>query len=205
MKLHYPGEKGSAICETDGLVATVYGYRDVPFSDGSGVAKKILVGLCERCGEVVAIPPQSTPAIKAARDKAVVSVEAVLPAVYLDALDLAGYRIAPDLSPDFRKRLLMYYVHRCVADAAAARRLAAGLRAAGAAFREGERSPVRRRLSLKVSPAVAGSIERLMRASGLNRTDLLKALVIQIDRDIVAPARPARLAELRTLAAVATC
>jgi hypothetical protein len=35
MKLHYPGEKGRAVCETDGLASTTFAYRDVPFSDGS--------------------------------------------------------------------------------------------------------------------------------------------------------------------------
>jgi hypothetical protein len=123
MKLHLPGEKGTAICEADGQVSTTFAYRDVPFSDGSGVAKQILVGVCDRCGEVVAIPPQSTPAIKAAREKAGVSVEAVLPAVYLDALDLACYRIDPGVTQEFRKRLLMYYVHRCVGDEEATRRV----------------------------------------------------------------------------------
>jgi len=61
-----PGEKGKAICESDGRVSTTFRYRDVPFSDGSGIAKKILVGVCDRCGKVVAIPPQSTPSIRAA-------------------------------------------------------------------------------------------------------------------------------------------
>jgi hypothetical protein len=205
MKLHFPGEKGSAICEADGLVSTTFAYRDVPFSDGSGVAKQILVGVCDRCGEVVAIPPQSTPAIKAAREKAGVSVEAVLPAVYLDALDLACYRIDPGVTQEFRKRLLLYYVHRCAGDEEATRRVASILREAGGEFREGERSPVRRRLSLKVSRPMARSIERLMEATRLNRTDLFKALVVQIGKDIVEPERPAKLAELRTLAAVAAC
>ena len=66
MKLNMPGEKGKAICESDGRVSTTFRYRDVLFSDGSGVARKILVGVCDRCGKVVAIPPQSTPSIKAA-------------------------------------------------------------------------------------------------------------------------------------------
>ena len=169
------------------------------------MAKQILVGVCDRCGEVVAIPPQSTPAIKAAHEKAGVSVEAVLPAVYLDALDLACYRIDPGVTQEFRKRLLMYYVHRCAGDGEATRRIASILREAGGEFREGERSPARRRLSLKVSRPMARSIERLMETTRLNRTDLFKALVVLIGKDIVEPERPAKLAQLRTLAAVATC
>ncbi len=67
MTLHLPGGKGTAICERDGRVSTTFRYRDVPFGDGSGVARKILAGCCDRCGEVVSIPPQSMPSIKAAR------------------------------------------------------------------------------------------------------------------------------------------
>jgi hypothetical protein len=44
-----------------------------------------------------------------------------------------------------------------------------------------------------------------MEATRLNRTDLFKALVVLIGKDIVEPERPAKLAELRALAAVATC
>ncbi len=67
LKLHLPGGKGKAVCERDGRVSTTFRYRDVPFGDGSGVAKNILAGVCDRCGAVVSIPPQSTPAIRAAR------------------------------------------------------------------------------------------------------------------------------------------
>jgi hypothetical protein len=48
------------------LVEMVYDRRDVPFSDRQGVVKDILVGICDACGEIVAIPPLSTEAIKAA-------------------------------------------------------------------------------------------------------------------------------------------
>jgi len=67
MQLHYEGERGQAVCEKDGLSPMTYEYRDVPFSDGVGIAKNILVGVCDKCREVVAIPPQSTHPIKTAR------------------------------------------------------------------------------------------------------------------------------------------
>lgn len=205
MKLFVQGQKGKAICEADGLVSTTFMYRDVPFSDGTGIVRNILVGVCDTCGDVVSIPPQSTPAIKAVRVKAVASIEAMLPSVYLEALDLACYRIDPGVTQDFRKRLLLYYVHRCITDRRGAQRLAGIMQEAGRAFRDAERSNVRRRLSLKVSPTMFSNVERLMDATKLNRTDLLKSLVVQIDEDIIEPEHPADLDELRTLAAVASC
>lgn len=116
MKIYHEADKSRAMCENDGLVTTTFAYRDVPFRDGSGIVKDILVAVCDKCGDVVAIPPQSSLAIRATREKAAVSVEANLPAIYIDTLDLAAYRIDPNLTPDFRKRLLMYYVHTYAMD-----------------------------------------------------------------------------------------
>ncbi len=205
MKLHYPGEKSRAVCETDGLASTTFAYRDVPFSDRSGVVKQVLVGVCDRCGEVVSIPPQSTPAIKGAGDKAGVSIEAVLPAMYLDALDLACYRIDPGVSQDFRKRLLMYYVHRYASGKMTPRRVAKIRNNVSAEFHKGVQSTVRRRLSMKVSPTMSRCVDKLLDATRLTKTELFKSLVVQIEEEIVEPNRPANLEELQTLASVANC
>jgi hypothetical protein len=67
MKRLLAGDREPAICDRDGLTSVTYGYRDVPFSDGTRIARQILAGTCDVCGRVIAIPPQSTPAIRAAR------------------------------------------------------------------------------------------------------------------------------------------
>jgi hypothetical protein len=72
MKIFLQGEKGKAICyHCEKLVATTYQYRDVPFSDGIGIAKKILSGVCDICDNIVSIPASSTLQIKKARAYAV--------------------------------------------------------------------------------------------------------------------------------------
>jgi hypothetical protein len=180
-------------------------YRDVPFSDNTGVVKNILAGVCDHCKEVISIPPQSTPAIKAQRQKATNSVEAVLPAIYLEALDLACFRIDPQVPQDFRKRLLMYYIYSVAQSEAAIHRIGQILNEAKPEFAASENSAKKSRLSLKVSEAISAEIEKLMQATSLNKTDLLKALVLQIDEDIIAPKEPANLEQLRVLAAVASC
>ncbi|MDI1266366.1 MAG: hypothetical protein PS018_24235 [bacterium] len=205
MKLYRPGEKGHALCETDGRVSTTFRYRDVPFSDGSGVARRILAGVCDRCGKVVSIPPQSTPSIKAARRNAQVPIEAVLPAVYLDALDLACWRIDPDASLESRKPLLMHYLHASAQSKAAIRRLARAAREATSLFAPAPPAGDRKRLSMKVSPAMSRTVERLAEATRLSKTELIKGAIVQIAEDIVGPARPARLEELKSLAFFANC
>src|SRR5471032_2773785 len=119
MKLLQAGDKSQAICyHCKALVATTYQRRDVPFSDGVGVAKDILAGVCALCDRVVSTPAQSTPAIKASRDKAMVPVEAQLPAISIDALDLACYRVDACVRPDFRNRFVMDEVSKSSKSAA---------------------------------------------------------------------------------------
>lgn len=70
MKPHTPGSSSKGICEDcKAIVPTTFTYRDVPFSDGSGTVKNILVAVCDQCDGVVAIPAQSIPAIRRARTK----------------------------------------------------------------------------------------------------------------------------------------
>jgi len=42
-------------------------YKDLPFRDGRGGARHVLVGACDVCGDAIVIPAQSTPQIAAAR------------------------------------------------------------------------------------------------------------------------------------------
>ncbi len=62
------GDKSKAICSHCGKVGgTTFVRRDVSFSDSSKrVAKNILVAVCDVCGQVVGIPPESMPAIREA-------------------------------------------------------------------------------------------------------------------------------------------
>lgn len=54
------GDKGKAICEhCRSQVVSEYQYRNVPFSDGTGTATNILVGVCIHCNSVVSLPHQS--------------------------------------------------------------------------------------------------------------------------------------------------
>lgn len=65
MKIFKVGDKGRGVCyKCTSFVDTTYNLRDVSFSDGSGIVKNILVGVCDCCDSVVALPHQSTPAVK---------------------------------------------------------------------------------------------------------------------------------------------
>lgn len=204
MKIYQEGDKSRAICEADGLVTTTFAVRTVPFRDGSGSVEDILVAVCDVCGAVVATPPQSTPSIQAAHDRATISVEANLPLAYTDALDLAAYRIDPALTTGFRKPLLLYYISRYAAEDALMARLAESLPETRTLFSRAEQGKTRRRLSMKINASTSNRLTRIMDATALSKTDVLKSVIGQIHRDIVLPDKPKDMKTLKILASIAS-
>ncbi|AZG13799.1 hypothetical protein [Cupriavidus pauculus] len=61
----HEGDRSKAICPDCGkVVGTTFVRRDVSVGDSrKRVAENILVAVCDACGEVVAIPSESTAAI----------------------------------------------------------------------------------------------------------------------------------------------
>ncbi len=65
MKILKVGDTKRAACNNcKSFEDVTFKIRDVPFSDGSGIVKDILVGVCNRCDSVAVLPHQSTPAVK---------------------------------------------------------------------------------------------------------------------------------------------
>jgi metal-responsive CopG/Arc/MetJ family transcriptional regulator len=202
MKLYRAGEKSKGLCEhCHGIVDATFHYRDVPFNDGSGVVKDILALVCDVCDEVIATPAQSTPAIKAARETAVKSIEVSLPASFVEALDLAAFRIDPEATTEFRKRLLAYYIHRAAESGQPTERMESRIARSGERF---DADAPKRRLSFKVTPRLSSEIDKIIERSKLSKSDLIKSLVMQIDEDILQPKSPINMKELRRLAAVSS-
>ncbi len=196
MKFFSEGDRSKAICGVcKAARSTTLGYRDVPFSDGSGMVKDILVGVCDTCDQVAAIPAQSTPAISKARSKASESIEAVLPAPYFDLPDLACFKIDPLASLGLRKGLLMLYVHR-FADGSfdLAKLKAAGRALAG---RTGMESKHKRRLSIKASARSFRELDQVAERSALPKTDTIKAIIGAIREDIVEDGNPELIISIR--------
>lgn len=202
-KLFQEGDKSKAICADCGkLVSTTFVRRDVAFSDGKGLAKDILVGVCDRCDAVVSTPAQSTPAIREARQREVKPIEARLPAIYLDVLDLAAYTLDKDSSTEFRKLLMTVYLHRYATGEYPAANLRKARESAQAEYRE-RRGGSHRRLSLKVTQRVADDLLSLTATTEMSRTDVLKSVIFQIQSDVLETRKPALLRELSTLALLA--
>lgn len=192
MKRFEEGDKGRAVCDACGsVVPTTFAYRDVPFSDGAGIAKSILVAACDRCGMVVATPPQSTPAIHRARRDAAVPVEARMPAPALEILDLALYRLDSAATSEFRKALLVFHASE-LASSDRMRDRVKTLSSRYEALRTKHKKAPMRRLSFKVSERAYAPMKALMDGAAISRTDMLGSLIMKIDQEIVQPEEVSR-------------
>ncbi|HBF31538.1 hypothetical protein [Rhizobium sp.] len=201
MKFWYAGDKSKALCETCGkLVSTTFNYHDVPFESGGGVAKQIMAATCDECQTVVAIPPQSTPAIRSARDNTTVSLEFILDAPFLDMLDAAAYRVDPYAGVLLRKKLIAYFVHRSLSDDARIERLRTNAHVHRAEWKSWHNAP-RKRLSMKVTQRASNEIDELIKRSALNKTALVKSIVMDIRSEIIEPDEPQIMPELRRMVA----
>lgn len=190
------GDKSRAICESCAkLVTTTFGYRDVPFSDGTGTVKNILVGICDHCNTVASIPAQSTPAISKAREKATESLEASLPAPYLDLLDLACLKIDTANSIHLRKALLSYYVRQFASGAFEIKRLK--LLEEGLIRQAKMETTARRRLSMKTTARLLLDFDRLVDMTSMKKTQALKAIIGAIQEDIVNDGRPELVSKIK--------
>jgi hypothetical protein len=202
MKFYTEGETGVAICPVcKGRVGTTFVRRHVPFSDGNGHAPNVLVAVCNQCDHVLAVPPQSVPAIREARQKVTAPLEANLPAVYLDVLDLAAYTVDKDLSTDFRRVLVSYFVHKTAQNKSGVASLTKHYKQALNLYPE-KRGLVRRRLSMKVPTRIGNEIKLLQEQSQLKTTGIIKALVFDIQTHVIEKPNQTILKELRNYAAM---
>jgi len=205
MRFFRKGDKSKAVCEDCAeLVSTTFDYRTVPFSDGKGEAKDILVAVCDQCDRVVATPPQSTPAIRAARANATKSIEAKVPAPYLEVLDYALQRVSPGATADHRKALIFYYAHRIAKGAKRKKKLALLLEDSRAFSAASEDVP-RKRLSFRVIEESYRLLAELQGAAGATRTDVLTGLTMQINKDLVVSDSPGKRSEIAAAVATAHC
>ena len=68
MKILREGDRGYALAPNQGRVEIVYEYRAVELEKSKAMVRNVLVGVDTETGEVLTVPAQSTPKLKAARE-----------------------------------------------------------------------------------------------------------------------------------------
>ncbi len=196
MRIVKEGDTRKVLCHSCGPSQATYLLRDVDFSDKSGTVKNILAAVCDKCGQVVSIPSQSTPKIKAEFNKVKAPIEVRIPAHYLDILSLATHKIDPDLNESFYKNLLLYYLHAIYSGRFPPNNLAELLNTDLAKAKSSKR------LSMKLSNRNVIELNEVMGSQGIKtNADVFKALILRINNDIVQQNEPKYIEELKSVAA----
>ncbi len=110
MKILRVGDTQKAACsDCKSFVPVTFKLRTVPFSDGIGAVKNVLVGVCDRCDCVAVLPHQSTPVVKKQMDAQRKALESRVPAHMVDILNLASVELSG--STEFVPGLIKFYIH----------------------------------------------------------------------------------------------
>jgi hypothetical protein len=179
------------VCES--FQDATFQLRDVPFSDGSGLVKNVLVGVCDACDSVAVVPHQSTPVIKKQLDKFRKSLEGRVPSHLVDILNLASDQLGA--ATDFVPSLIKYYIHALSKNEISSSNLSSLLKS------ELAQGMATKRISLKGRYIVEEA--ELVKASAHigSTTELLKSVVLKINDDILVHKRPERIKALEGLVA----
>lgn len=185
MKLLREGDTSRAICETCGSIQpTTYRRRTVPFRHREGQVSGVLVGVCNACDTVVSIPQQSVPRITKELDRQRHALEARLSNYLLDALNVTLTTLEGASTPRGFAVLLRYYLDWANKNPEALTRLK---QLAGA---EEARGKAVERLSVKLDDRYADILANLVKDSGLNKTSVVKSIVVQAKRDVLDDENP---------------
>lgn len=196
MKFYKEADKVRAICNhCRSKVDATITLRDVPFKHSDGMAKDILVGVCDVCSKVVLTPHQSS--VKIGRDlkKTKKSVELRVPAHYIDILNVASNKVNIDLDESFNKHLMFYYIHFTNSERYTDDDLMILFN------NECHDVKLSKRISFKTNDRLTKDIESLMMKFNFeSRSELLKSIILKINHDIVQCKKSERIEELRLLA-----
>lgn len=195
MRIVKEGEKGKAICEVCGLTTTTYRLRDVDFSDKRGTVKNIIVGVCDKCNKVASIPSQSVPQIKKEYNKTKKSLETRVPAHFIDILNLAIKKIDSNLDENFYKILFLFYLNTLSKNEFVNENITELLES------EFANAKASKRFSVKISNKSEKEINIAITNFDLkSKSDLVKLIILKINKDILQTSNPKYINELKKLA-----
>jgi hypothetical protein len=195
MKIIREGDRGYALAPERGRVAVVYEYRTVELEKSRARVQNVLVGVDAETGEVLTIPAQSTPKLKAARDARKEKVMSVrMPRELDDVLHLVAehYQTAPE---QFSPAVIRYYLTLASTNPGLERRLGKLSKSPLAAGKCQE--------SLRLR--VQGELHDWVRAAaiateGVSGSDLIRGAIVAAKEDVLDDRARRRKRELGAIA-----
>ena len=194
MKILKEGDTKKVACNTcESFQNATFQLRDVPFSDGSGLVKNVLVGVCDACDSVAVVPHQSTPLIKKQLVKLRKPLEVRVPSHFIDILNLASDQLGA--ATDFVPNLIKFYIHALSKNEISSSNLSSLLKSELAQGKATKRIALKGRYIVEEAELIKAS------AHISSTTELLKSVVLKINDDILVHKRPKRIKALESLVA----
>ena len=173
VKLWIEGDRSRAACERcKKVVATRFERRTVHLERPRPVdVPHVLVAACAECGEVAAIPPQSSPRLREARREPE-RIEVRIPRVLDDAMGLVADKYAVRLEA-LEAPIVRHYLRRIGKDRRVASRVKDLLSSPLAT------GPADARITIRVAPDALGAALAVARGAGLeSASDLIRGILV---------------------------
>lgn len=194
MKILKVGDTKNAACNNcESFQGVTFKLRDVPFNDGSGVVKNVLVGVCDNCDSVAVLPHQSTPAVKKQLEVQRKSLESRVPAHMIDILNLASDKLGG--GTEFATNIMKFYIHALSNNIISPNSLTRYLES------ELAKGPAQKRISLKGRHIEEELILLKELTEIKSTTDLLKSIVLKIHDDVLVKERQRPIDQLKSVIA----
>ena len=192
MHLYREGDRSEAICHAcRKRVGTRFGVRTVRLEESGVEVPDVLVAVCDECGGTVAVPAQSSPKLREARERRKAeSLEARIPSHLDDVIHLLSNHFAAAVAT-FRPSLLRFYLREVASDDAFARRVKE------LADTELAQGRARARVSLRAPDDLLREVRDRSRQVGIGSdADLIRGILVAAKEDVLegkAPERHVRL------------
>lgn len=195
MKILREGDRGYALAPERGRVEVVYEYRPFHLEEADVTVKDVLVGVDIETGEVLTIPAQSTPKVKAARQakkERVLSVR--MPRELDDVLHLVAEFYDAE-SGQFTCAVIRYYLAAASGSDRLTRRLGRLSQDSLAQGRLGGS------LRLRVGQQLGDWMDRTTaNTKGVSKSDLVRGAIVAAKQDVLEGRASRRRRELEAIA-----
>lgn len=203
MNFYKEGDHSKAVCaHCKKVVPTTFKVRRAGIRDGTVThsVPDILVSVCDECDRTLAVPQQSFAAVAEIKKKsAKKSVDVRVPRHLLDVLNNSITALGIELTSDMPSILLKLFIADIASSPAMQKRLKKNLQSdlLAGGFKK------QCRMSIKVNDSLNDQISELLKTWKINKTELIDATVIEIEKDILNAPESERAQAIRnTLIAV---
>ncbi len=183
-----------AVCNTcKSIQGVTFKLRDTPFSDGTGIVRNVLVGICNNCDSIAVLPHQSTPAVKKQLEGQRKSLESRVPAHMIDILNLVSDELGG--GAEFVPHIMKFYIHSLSNNRISSHNISRYLQTDLA---EGM---AQKRISIK-GRHLEEDLLHLKEITEIKKTsDLIKSVVLKINDDILVNKNSATISQLKNIMA----